>query len=164
MLQAPVVARSTHFVVHHQAQPASSPTRQRPGQVVQGFSTELNPQNPQTVDNSADMKAVMAVLGVMVPKRHAKRAVTRNLVKRLVRSVWQVQFRSYPQPQNDVAGPQGARLQGTWLVRLRQPIHRNNFPSASSDALRNTLHAELLGLLTQMQTQAQAQPARVAAP
>jgi ribonuclease P protein component len=160
MLQAPVVARSTHFVVHHQAQPASSPTRQLPAQVVQGFSTELNPQNPQTVDNSDVTVGAMGVLGVMVPKRHAKRAVTRNLIKRLVHSVWRAQA----QPQHGVAGLRGPHLQGTWLVRLRQPIHRNNFPSASSDALRNTLHAELLGLLTQMQTQAQAQPARVAAP
>ena len=135
LLQAPVIARSAHFVVHHQATlplPFAGPTS---GAVVQDLSTESGSVHPQIVDNSADSAAPAApILGVMVPKRHAKRSVTRNLIKRQARAAVQ----------------SAVGLSGAWLVRLRQPISLKRFPSASSPALRAMVHAELDELMAQI--------------
>jgi ribonuclease P protein component len=74
----------------------------------------------------------------MVPKRHAKRSVTRSLVKRQMRAAM------------DTAMASAVGLSGTWLVRLRQPIDVKRFPSAASQALRAMLHAELDGVVAQI--------------
>jgi len=68
-------------------------------------------------------------LGTVVPKRHAKRAVTRTLLKRQVRAA--------------VAHHAGRLPAGVWVVRLRSPFDRQQFPSAASDALRAAVRAEL---------------------
>lgn len=73
----------------------------------------------------------------MVPKRHARRAVTRNLLKRQVRGAF------------DRHAP-GLPL-GLWLVRLRQPFAVVGFPSAASAALRLAAGTELDSLLKQAQ-------------
>ena len=72
-------------------------------------------------------------LGCIVPKRHAKRAVTRNLLKRQVRAAM----------ERHAAG----LAAGLWLVRLRVPFAPAAFPSAASSALRAAARAELDGLL-----------------
>ncbi len=148
MLQAPVVARSAHFVVHHQAKPLPTPLKPPRAAVVQDFSTETTPLSSQIVDNSADPRRLgRRVLGIMVPKRHAKRSATRNLIKRQVRAAMQAH----------------AELAGTWLVRLRQPINRQTFPSAVSQALRLALNAELQTLIAQLQAKHLVTPARAPA-
>ena len=72
-------------------------------------------------------------LGTIVPKRHAKRAVTRNLLKRQMRAA--------------VVRHAGTLPQGLWVLRLRTPIDRKQFPSAASDALRSAVRAELDAVL-----------------
>lgn len=72
-------------------------------------------------------------LGVVVPKRHARRAVTRTLLKRQMRAA--VQARA------------GGMPSGIWVVRLRAGFERAAFPSAASAALRDAARAELDGLL-----------------
>jgi ribonuclease P protein component len=135
MLQAPVVARSAHFVIHYQATPLRAQPEPPTSAVVHDFSTEMTPSRPQTVDNSAGPCSLgRRVLGIVVPKRHAKRSTTRNLIKRQVRATMQAQ----------------TELAGTWLVRLRQPINRQTYPSAASQALRLALHAELQSLIAQL--------------
>jgi ribonuclease P protein component len=69
----------------------------------------------------------------VVPKRHARRAVTRNLVDRQVLAALQ--------------RAEGRLLPGMWLVRLRAPWPRERFPSADSEALRRVLRDELDRLL-----------------
>lgn len=72
-------------------------------------------------------------LGTVVPKRHARRAVTRNLLKRQMRAVMQ---------------DHGAQLPpGLWVLRLKAPFDRQQFVSASSQALREAARAELALLL-----------------
>ena len=71
-------------------------------------------------------------LGLVVPKRHAKRAVTRNLIKRQVRAAMLRHAGSLPG--------------GLWVVRLRAPFDRQQFLSPGSDALR----AATLGELTEL--------------
>ena len=71
-------------------------------------------------------------LGLVVPKRHAKRAVTRTLVKRQIRNV---------------AAACAPQLEpGLWVVRQRSPFDPKEFPSAASDALKAAARAELRAL------------------
>ena len=72
-------------------------------------------------------------LGAVVPKRHAKRAVTRNLIKRQIRATLARHAQGLPH--------------GLWVVRLRAPFDSNVFASAASPALRAAARAELDGLL-----------------
>lgn len=71
-------------------------------------------------------------LGLVVPKRHAKRAVTRTLVKRQIRSV---------------AAACAPQLEpGLWVVRQRSPFDPKQYPSAASEALKEAARAELHAL------------------
>ena len=65
----------------------------------------------------------------MVPKRWAKRAVTRNAIKRQVYTVGENFMHRFPQ--------------ATFLVRLRKEFSRKEFPSATSVALKEAVRAEL---------------------
>jgi len=68
----------------------------------------------------------------MVPKRWAKRAVTRNAIKRQIYSVG-AQFALQLRPLGHV-------------VRLRATFDRKEFISASSDLLKAAVRTELLEL------------------
>lgn len=71
-------------------------------------------------------------LGAVIPKRNARRSVTRNLLKRQIRE----------------AAKAEARLQaGLWVVRLRSPFDRERFASAASEALRDEAGRELSRLM-----------------
>ncbi len=72
-------------------------------------------------------------LGIVLPKRHARRAVTRNLLKRQIRQT--------------LAAREAGLPGGLWVVRLRAPFDRERFPSAASQALREQAGAELARLL-----------------
>jgi ribonuclease P protein component len=88
--------------------------------------------------------------GAIVPKRHARRAVTRTLIKRQVRAALL---------RHDKAGEHALRG-GLWVVRLRAPFDRAAYPSAASEALRRATCSELDALLAQAQRKlATAQPA-----
>jgi len=71
-------------------------------------------------------------LGAMVPKRWAKRAVTRNTIKRQIYAVGTARVGSLPH--------------GAHLVRLRCAFDRAKFVSATSQTLRNAIRQELLQL------------------
>lgn len=73
-----------------------------------------------------------AWLGAMVPKRWARRAVTRNAIKRQIYAV---------AAALDVPLPQAA-----YVVRLRATFDRKQFMSASSCALKRAVRAELVQL------------------
>lgn len=71
-------------------------------------------------------------MGAMVPKRWAKRAVTRNAIKRQIYNVsaeLELQF-----------------ADKAHVVRLRSGFSKSDFVSASSDALKQDVRAELLRL------------------
>jgi ribonuclease P protein component len=74
-------------------------------------------------------------LGVVVPKRWAKRAVTRNTIRRQIHEVSRQQ-----QPLWSAAAV---------VVRLRREFSRKQFVSATSDALKAAVRAELEQLLSQ---------------
>jgi ribonuclease P protein component len=86
---------------------------------------------------SADRAALFAPpdatwLGAMTPKRWARRAVTRNAIRRQIYAVGE-----------NLDHPLSA---GAHLVRLRSDFAPAQFPSACSDALKRAVRAELLQL------------------
>lgn len=75
-------------------------------------------------------------LGVVLPKRWAKRAVTRNALRRQIYEV----NRALPAP----LAPQA------WVVRLRSEFNRQQFISATSPVLKAAARAELQQLFAQL--------------
>lgn len=71
-------------------------------------------------------------LGAMVPKRWARRAVTRNTIKRQIYTVGATFETRLPQAAH--------------VVRLRSAFDRKQFVSATSDQLKQAVRAELLQL------------------
>ena len=107
------VSRTPHFVLHRAAlneAPASSPPVEK----------RLFPQQEEPW------------IGAVVPKRHAKRAVTRNGIKRQIYNV-SAAF----EPRLPAAAH---------VVRLRMDFARKEFPSAWSDALKAAVRGELVQL------------------
>jgi len=78
------------------------------------------------------------VVGALLPKRWAKRAVTRNAIRRQIFSVAE-QF------ENHLA-------HFAYVVRMRSAMDRTHFVSASSKAMKVALREELLALFTQAAT------------
>jgi ribonuclease P protein component len=75
-----------------------------------------------------------SAIGVVLPKRWAKRAVTRNTIKRQVHSV-----------------SEAATLPAAaYVVRLRVAFDRAQFASATSIALKRAVRAELVQLFSQV--------------
>ena len=72
-------------------------------------------------------------LGAMVPKRWAKRAVTRNTLKRQIYAVSQLYQAQLPE--------------AAYVVRLRSGFDRMQFISASSDELKLAARTEMHQLL-----------------
>ena len=69
----------------------------------------------------------------MVPKRWARRAVTRNTIKRQIYIVSAGFLDNYPQ--------------AAFVVRLRKEFSRKEFFSATSDFLREAVRAEIVTLM-----------------
>jgi ribonuclease P protein component len=112
LLASASIAKTPHFSLH--VSPSASAVRQLP--------TDAAPNRTESVDN---LPAVM----LLVPKRHARRAVTRNLIKRQMRHA---------------ALAHSAFLNADEvLIRLRGAFDVRQFPSAASAALRNAVRVEL---------------------
>jgi ribonuclease P protein component len=113
LLASASIAKTAHFSLHMAS----------PRAVVQELPTDAAPVAIETVDNPT-------ALMLVVPKRHARRAVTRNLVKRQMR---------------EAARRHAGRWRGaTLLIRLRGAFDPRQFPSAaSSAALRSAVRGEL---------------------
>ncbi len=115
-----VQARSHHFVLHFCSFDAAPPPQSpAPGSTV--FDKGLALERP--------------AVGALVPKRWAKRAVTRNTIKR---QIYHVSLLFEPQ-----------LAPGAHVVRLRSAFDTKLFPSATSVPLRAALRQELIGLFGQ---------------
>lgn len=118
------MARTPHFALHRLAFSANSAASQ--GHPETGSGSDLIPE-PQTLFIQPG-----AWLGAMVPKRWARRAVTRNTIKRQIYSV--------------AALFEPHLMQAAHVVRLRSAFDRKQFVSARSDLLKQAVRAELLEL------------------
>ncbi|MEX8496237.1 ribonuclease P protein component [Leptothrix ochracea] len=142
-------ARSPHFFVHYVPVENHQTVLTSPAHTA--LSTKLSTELP--TDSSLESLGVQK-LGMVVPKRHARRAVTRVLLRRQIRAA--------------MAQHRCELLPGIWVVRLRAPVDRQAFVSASSESLRIAVKAEVATLLgdvlrrcrsTRHAAQAPAQPA-----
>ncbi len=103
-----VLSKTAHFTLHYVA-----------------------PAAPQTA-NACAKEAVGVMVGVVVPKRWARSAVTRNTIKRQVYAV--------------SAACAHSLMLGHYVVRLKTEFSRASFVSATSDALKRAVRAELQAL------------------
>jgi ribonuclease P protein component len=136
VLAGATVARTTHFALHCVA--LKGPV------AIQKTLESSIPPKPELFG----VKDVW--VGAMVPKRWAKRAVTRNAIKRQIYSV-SASFES--------ALPQAAHV-----LRLRASFDRTEFPSATSQLLKATVRNELLQLFTSVIARPYLPKAQLSAP
>ena len=111
VMSAGSVARTPHFVLHQWQPPAKAST---------GSGFEETPT--LFVDG-------VLMMGALTPKRWAKRAVTRNLIRRQIHAVSH-EFEKGLKPT-------------AYVVRLRATFSPQKFVSASSDVLKQTVREEL---------------------
>ena len=133
VLSTPPRSRSAHFSVHHLAARPSVAKKPAKKPSPAELSTGDEQSCPLPVDDSPKAALTGQWLGLVVPKRHAKRSVTRNLIKRQMRTVMQCHAASL--------------AAGLWVLRLKAPFDRKQFVSPASDPLRCAAHDELALLL-----------------
>jgi ribonuclease P protein component len=142
LLETPPRRRSAHVCVHFVAAAPARPPARPPKSARAELSTDSEPNLTSPVDKSPAASEKVAVppaapegcwLGCLVPKRHARRAVTRSLLKRQMRAAAERHA--------------GTLAPGLWLLRLRSGFATSQFPSASSEALREAARLELDTLL-----------------
>jgi ribonuclease P protein component len=132
-------SRSAHFMLHYRAVDKLSTALTTPSVVAVDETEATSPgrasgQAAGDVSGPAPEPAAARVhLGLVVPKRHAKRAVTRNLVRR--------EARAQMTRCADRLPP------GDWVLRLRAPFDRQTFSSAASAALLSVVREEMTRLI-----------------
>lgn len=123
VLAGGVIAKTEHFVLHRSGlgEPAAQGTR----------------KSPLPVSSDEVVVSLFPVvdfwLGAMAPKRWAKRAVTRNAIKRQIYTVSAELSHDLP-----IAA---------FVVRLRREFSRKEFVSASSAQLKQAVRTEVVSLL-----------------
>ena len=154
VMAAPSRAKTRHFVLHHldavPSKPGFAGSAERASTASCVLSTaELSTAGlvvkPPLVDESllagpyprlASSDNSDIWLGLVVPKRHAKRSVTRQLLKRQMRAVVRDQQQRTP-----------PLAHGLWVLRLRAAFDVKMYPSAASTALAQEARQELVELL-----------------
>jgi ribonuclease P protein component len=128
------VSRTAHFVLHRAAFPAPSSPVVVPAPAGAQGSPEGHALDSRARGADKPLFAVQDEpwIGAVVPKRWAKRAVTRNGIKRQIYSV--------------SAAFEPRLRAAAHVVRLRTDFDRAQFPSAWSEALKAAVRAELLQL------------------
>jgi ribonuclease P protein component len=132
VMSGQTVSRTPHFALHRVAlQPNSEPSSApKAAANSQEMASKAGSQ-----DSSKPLFAVQDTwLGVIVPKRWAKRAVTRNTIKRQIYAV------------STAAGC--AMPVAAHVVRLRAGFDRAEFISATSEKLKIAVRAELKQLFS----------------
>ncbi len=122
-------SRSAHFALHHVGTDDLPPRPPAAEPAAGNLSTGSVGSTPAPVDKSEPS----LWCGCVVPKRHARRAVTRSLLKRQIRGALSRHAALLPA--------------GHWLVRLRAGFPVTEFASARSQALSEAARTELDGLL-----------------
>ena len=124
-----VISRTAHFALHRlvleSAESAAAITSIGPGSLPSA-------QGPQALFVVPGQSYPQLWLGPLVPKRWAKRSVTRHAIKRQVYAVAQ-----------DFATQLDSLPKAAFVVRLRAGFDRKQFVSATSDALKAAVRGEL---------------------
>lgn len=80
---------------------------------------------------------------MVLPKRMARRSVTRSLIKHQARQLW----REHAAALEAAGWLSAERPAGNWVLRLKAPWPVQDFPSAASEPLKQAVRAELQALL-----------------
>jgi ribonuclease P protein component len=143
------VARTAHFSLHLLHRPVVDPVAVPRSQLegrrdASACEAELSTGSADgvslIVDDLAAANAAGTLnwrLGLVLPKKQARRSVTRSLMRHQAREA----FRRHA-PGVQAAGRHGPEVDG-WVVRLRAPFDRKLFPSAASEALSAAVRQEL---------------------
>jgi ribonuclease P protein component len=125
VLAGATVARSEHFALHRTVLPPRDDCFAVDGasEIAEKAVSKLQPLFP----------VLDLWVGAMVPKRWAKRAVTRNAIKR---QIYTVSADFSPRQQ-----------QAAFVVRLRRDFSRKVYLSASSESLKLAVRTELMALM-----------------
>jgi len=115
VLAGATISRTAHFALHRTGLDTQPPQSTAPG--------------PESSKSQALFAVMEPWVGALIPKRWAKRAVTRNAIKRQIYAV-----SSDLEPQ---------LTQAAHVVRLRSAFDRAKFPSATSEALKQAVRSEL---------------------
>jgi ribonuclease P protein component len=128
VLAGSVIAKTEHFVLHRNSL-----------EPIEALAPQAAPGADEHKAKSGDLAvprlfpAPDVWIGAMVPKRWAKRAVTRNTIKRQIYTVSADTMHNFPQ--------------AAFLVRLRREFSRKEFVSATSAQLKEAVRAEVLALM-----------------
>ena len=145
------VARTAHFVLH--TLPRLAPGTDAAAPTATHLSSELSTSEPSVRDELVDDLIDLSVgagskawrLGLVLPKKQARRSVTRSLIRHQAREA----LRRHA-PAVWAQGRYGAEIDG-WVVRLKAPFDRQQFPSAASEALQRVVRQELDELWARLQ-------------
>jgi len=133
VLNGVTIAKTEHFVLHRKNIFSSEVGGQALSDVG---SKEVSPKlvGEDLQRQPLSLFPVQDVwFGAMVPKRWAKRAVTRNAIKRQIYTVTAEFQACYPH--------------AAFVVRLRREFSRKQFVSAASSALKDAVRCEVVLLL-----------------
>ncbi len=119
--------------------PASARLHEK-AQYETGLDQRIAARSPHFVLHAPSVAVASAreerLIGAVIPKRWAKRAVTRNTIRRQIHEVWADWAPRLPA--------------GICVVRLKQTYARTNYPSATSVPLRQAVRLELNQLFSQL--------------
>lgn len=139
----PFLAKSAHFALHFLAD----------RQLSSALSVDDGQPVDKSVDKSVDKPRNKMLtgprIGLVVPKRWARRSVTRNLLKRQMRQVLAERHHRPLLRSSPVQMVEQGLASGMWVLRLRHAFDAARFPSAASDALRMAARQELINLVDQ---------------
>jgi ribonuclease P protein component len=119
VMAAEVVSRTAHFVLHRRLADVAPPA-----------------SVAHDVSETAKPRSVVSRVGAVLPKRLARRAVTRNTLKRQIYTVMNAFDSRLPMADH--------------VVRLRAPFDRERFVSATSPQLKQAVRLELEQLLSRV--------------
>ena len=145
VLAGGIIARTPHFALHRAMLDTPVPVAMAPVPVpdlasVATHTPTLPQPKPQTMPTKLLFQVCDVWMGAMVPKRWAKRAVTRNAIKRQIYNVSAVAGKTLPTAAH--------------VVRLRAGFDKAACPSATSDALKAMVRVELNQLFAKAAQQA----------
>ncbi|MCW5321833.1 ribonuclease P protein component [Verminephrobacter aporrectodeae subsp. tuberculatae] len=131
-----IVSRTAHFALHRLLLDDVAAARQ-----AAAVSTGSGPR--PSAPGAALFAAQGVWLGAVLPKRWARRAVTRNAIKR---QIYTVAALFETRLALAAHGSQPVAHGVVHVVRLRSAVDRKQFPSATSEPLQQALRTELLQL------------------
>lgn len=148
-LSGGTISRTPHFALHRLVLNAADVAKDA---APTGPGDLLSQQAPQALFVVPGCRTPQVWMGPLVPKRWAKRSVTRHTIKRQIYAV-----------ASDFDAQLAALPAAAYVVRLRAGFDRKQFVSATSDVLKQAVRAELQQLLAHA-TRAKKSPVAPAAP